>query len=273
MKHITACLLPLLCLIASCGPSKQDRQNIATVTCNMIAESRKIDGALRLQLINDARDDLGEKPFLGNDGEIIEAYNYGLCEPLVLNSKDYVTKLSLIKEADVQAREERNREIEEQAKKRREIAWAAQEAFNDSVDAYFSSVVKTPPKLIELSTSDPSAGIEAAFVEAEYECEQIKGFSHTVEIIFEGDYKSITDKNSRGICPDGKATSTWVRADLSRKLLLEAYNQQKSIQEYVKKVTITLTGSVSPRLDYLKPEGATTFSKKYTYTLYESVED
>ena len=78
-------LISLAFILISCGPSPEERQDIAQLTCNIMGESRNMDGALRIKEINAAREKLGEAIFLGSDEAIKESFEYGLCTDLVLN--------------------------------------------------------------------------------------------------------------------------------------------------------------------------------------------
>ena len=70
-KHIYIALFSLSFLY-SCESSIEERQNIATITCNIMAESRNMDGAMRLKEINSAREKINAEPYLGNDYKIKE---------------------------------------------------------------------------------------------------------------------------------------------------------------------------------------------------------
>jgi hypothetical protein len=83
-------LISLAFILISCGPSPEEMATIAQLTCNIMAESRNMDGALRIKEINVAREKLGMPAFLGSDEEIKESFEYGLCTSLVLNNdNDY----------------------------------------------------------------------------------------------------------------------------------------------------------------------------------------
>ena len=86
-----------LVLIASCGPSQKDK-NIAAVTCSIMSETRYVDAAIRVEKMNDAREKIGGEPFLGGDDAIQEAFEYGLCQELVLN-ESYDEILEPLKDA------------------------------------------------------------------------------------------------------------------------------------------------------------------------------
>ena len=116
-------LIPLaLISIAACGPSQEEKERIAAVTCAVMGESKKaLDAAFRVEKINEAREKIGGEPFLSGDVAIKEAFEYGLCQQLVLG-KDYELKIREAKDAE--ARRKRFAE-EEAARKAEEVAKAA----------------------------------------------------------------------------------------------------------------------------------------------------
>ena len=89
--------LPTLLIIfflVSCGPSLDEKQEISQLTCNVMAATRNMDSAIRLREVNSAREQLGEARFLGTDDDIIESFEYGICELLVLNDPNYASILA-----------------------------------------------------------------------------------------------------------------------------------------------------------------------------------
>jgi hypothetical protein len=82
--------LVILCLVllASCGPSQEDKENVAAVTCSIMSETRNMDAAVRVREMNDAREKIGGEPFLKGDNAIQEAFEFGLCQELVLGTYD-----------------------------------------------------------------------------------------------------------------------------------------------------------------------------------------
>ena len=113
----------LLSFLFSCGPSPEEiaaelkqRNDLATVTCNFMAESRNMDAAMRIKEISSARERLSEELYLGTDSGIVESFKYGLCKELVLNDPEYNAKLITIMEA-----------VAEQARKDEERARIARE--------------------------------------------------------------------------------------------------------------------------------------------------
>ena len=125
-------------LLSACGPSQEEiaeqerlaeeakvaelkqRSDLATVTCNFMAESRNMDAAMRIKEINSVRERLGEDFYLGTDAGIKESLEYGLCRELVLNDPDYNSKLletiTVVKEAEEIARIASEKLAEEKAR-------------------------------------------------------------------------------------------------------------------------------------------------------------
>ena len=108
--------------ITSCGPSQNDK-NIAAVTCSIMSETRIMDAAIRVREMNDAREKIGGEPFLRGDDAIQEAFEYRLCQELVLN-KNYDETLQSLKDAKQErewiAREKQAEESRIAAEKRAE---------------------------------------------------------------------------------------------------------------------------------------------------------
>lgn len=113
----------VVAILCSCGVSQQDKEEIATITCNIIKSSRNMDAALRIKEINSAREQMGEERFLGTDDEIGEAIELGLCKLLVINDSSYKTvrntKLAAIAETERQKEEEIRLEVERIAAEQR----------------------------------------------------------------------------------------------------------------------------------------------------------
>jgi hypothetical protein len=118
-----------LVLLASCGPSAEEKRQvemeqqriemeqqrieqeaseklaqekairIAAVTCSIMGETRNMDAAIRVREMNDAREKIGGEPFLRGDSAIQEAFEWGLCQELVLN-ESYDETLQPLKDAN-----------------------------------------------------------------------------------------------------------------------------------------------------------------------------
>jgi hypothetical protein len=86
--------------LASCGPSQEEKQNVALNACSiMSATNASFGGLQRMQTMVDAREKLGEEAFTGGDDGIAEAFEWELCEELVLNDKNYNKTLQSLKDA------------------------------------------------------------------------------------------------------------------------------------------------------------------------------
>ena len=77
-----------LVVLASCGLSQEEKKNIAAVTCSIMSETRNMDAAVRVRELNEAREKIGGEPFLRGDDAIQEAFEWGLCQELVLGTYD-----------------------------------------------------------------------------------------------------------------------------------------------------------------------------------------
>ena len=64
---------------------RRKKEKIAAVSCAVMSETRNMDAAIRVREINAAREKIGGEPFLRGDDAIKEAFEYGLCEELVLD--------------------------------------------------------------------------------------------------------------------------------------------------------------------------------------------
>ena len=92
-------ILGSVLIISGCGPSQEEREKIAAVTCSIMSETRNMDAVIRVREINDARDKIGGEPFLRGDDTIQEAFEWGLCQVLVLN-ETYDERLQSLKDAE-----------------------------------------------------------------------------------------------------------------------------------------------------------------------------
>jgi FKBP-type peptidyl-prolyl cis-trans isomerase len=133
-------ILLTVIFLSACGPSQEELQQaeieqlrieqekanrIAAVTCSIISETRNMDGAVRVEKVNDARVEIGGEPFLMGDDEIKESLKFGICEELVLN-ESYYEKLQAIKDEEREIRE--LIAAEQEAKAKAEAAKAKAEA-------------------------------------------------------------------------------------------------------------------------------------------------
>ena len=159
-------LLLTAIFLTACGPSPEESAKIATVSCNVMGASRNMDSSLRLQEINRARDELGKSEFLQTDDAIKEAFEYGLCHSLVLDSPNYS---SLLSGAKAERREqERLAEEAEKARSRAEVLRKKESTlkWRESVDRYFGEFATFQPKLLstDMYTVGYPGNIESSHV-------------------------------------------------------------------------------------------------------------
>jgi mono/diheme cytochrome c family protein len=88
MKKICFVLFSIL-LITGCGQSQEEKQRIAEVACAIMFETRNMDAAIRVEKLNEAREQIDGKPFLDGDAKIKEAVGMELCTELILDDGTY----------------------------------------------------------------------------------------------------------------------------------------------------------------------------------------
>jgi len=106
-----------LVLLAACGPSQEEKQNIAQNACSIMGETKKSDSLFRTQTMIDAREKIGGGAFVRGDDAIIEAFEFGVCQQLVLN-ESYDETLQPLKDA----KQERERIAAEKRAEEQRIA-------------------------------------------------------------------------------------------------------------------------------------------------------
>jgi hypothetical protein len=148
-------LLLTAILLTACGPSQKEKEEIAIITCNIMGESRNMDGAVRIKEINAAREKMGEDSFLGSDDAIKQSFKYGLCRELVLNDHDYIDKLTAALEIELA----RLKAEEEEREKREESARIAREKREES--ARIAREKREEPARIAREKREETARIES----------------------------------------------------------------------------------------------------------------
>lgn len=118
--------LSTLFLLVACGPSNEDKQNVATITCNIIAETKNMDPAMKIKEMNNAREKINGEPYLFGKDKINESLKYNLCQNLVLLSESEYEEVLLTtkEEVELQKRsldyQERRKEIKQEVKEIKE---------------------------------------------------------------------------------------------------------------------------------------------------------
>ena len=86
-------VLLLAIFLTACGPSKKEKFETATITCNIMAESTFIGGVLWIKEMNAAREKIGESAFLGTSKDILTALKNDSCVQLVLNEPGVLAEI------------------------------------------------------------------------------------------------------------------------------------------------------------------------------------
>ena len=97
MKNCFVIFLTLT--LIACGPSQDEKESVAAVTCSIMGATRNMDAADRIREMNATREKIGGEPFLRGDYTIKEAIKYGLCEELMLDVA-YDESLGVLKDAE-----------------------------------------------------------------------------------------------------------------------------------------------------------------------------
>ncbi|MDA9282471.1 hypothetical protein N9P68_01005 [Pseudomonadales bacterium] len=97
MKNYLVLFLTLT--LIACGPSQDEKEKIAAVSCSIMGATRNMDAADRIREMNATREKIGGEPFLRGDYAIKEAFKYGLCEELMLDAS-YDESLGVLKDAE-----------------------------------------------------------------------------------------------------------------------------------------------------------------------------
>jgi len=121
MKQKKLFPLFLILFLFGCGPTLQEKEEIAIITCNIMGESRNMDASMRIKEINKARENIKAKRFLEGDAKIKESFEYGLCVNLVLDDPEYDNKILSIKE-EIRVLEEQKRIAREKKEEEARIA-------------------------------------------------------------------------------------------------------------------------------------------------------
>jgi len=78
-----------LVLLVSCGPSQEEKQQQAVITCNVIEATKRMDIASTIREINTTRETIGESLFVDGSDIVENAVFFGLCEEMVINEDNW----------------------------------------------------------------------------------------------------------------------------------------------------------------------------------------
>ena len=247
MKSLYSTLLFIL--LVSCGMSDEERLEIATITCNVMAESRNMDAAFRIKELNSARELLGENRYLEGDDVIKEAFQFDLCTELVLNDpkfdsileskkETYLVELKRVqdsilaekqKELDslTKAYEEavgkRKQRVEQYRKERSD----SQREWRNNLMEYLASYEPSPITAISYSQKTKSLNLDLRC------SDKIKGMKSRVRIRFNNGLKEI-------VSDEGYCYSKGIQFDKD-KLSKEHYNAIVNAKDNPKTIIQSIT--------------------------------
>jgi len=111
--------------------SEKEKNEIAIITCNIIAESRNMDASIRIKEVNSAREKIGEDKFLENDEYIIMSYRLGICKELVLNDPNLEDKFIELTKQENKRLEDLLNEVKEINRTNKELNEQDNKRFKD----------------------------------------------------------------------------------------------------------------------------------------------
>ena len=117
MKKIIT-IVPLVLMVIGCGPSLEDKIRIAESTCAVILETRKFESSKRIELLNKAREQVGDYdgPYPMSDDFLWSSYSLGGKQACIND----IVKPPPPTMAEIEAERERQKALEEIRKKREE---------------------------------------------------------------------------------------------------------------------------------------------------------
>jgi antitoxin component YwqK of YwqJK toxin-antitoxin module len=245
-------ILLSLVLLTACGPSQEDKETIAAVTCSIIGETRGMDAAIRVREMNEARVKIGGEPFLGGDDAIKESLEWGLCQKLVLN-ESYDETLQPLKDAKQErervAAEKRAEENRIAAEKRAEEERIASEkrAEEERIAAEKQRIADSKPTVEERFHSNGKLKSRI-----NYQPKSNGGLKHGLYETFHPNGKLETRSNYK----NGKIDGTYVSYASNGKISHREFHdieEQLKIIEYYSHPNDTFSQKVSYKND--KPHG------------------
>lgn len=270
--------ISFILILSACAPSDKRKEEIAIITCNIIAESRNMDAVVRLTELNKARKEIGEDLFLGTDDDIKFAFSHGICKELVLNDPmyDYLVEEILERErirkeeeikrqeeelarlqeeynerqeqARIKAENERLRRQEQERIRLEEIARRRKE-FNDSIIEYFIAHPLSP-ELLEVTSY---GNFSSPGVMVSIKCGSSSGFYHELTVKTKDREESVI-----GVCKSSISEASKEEAVIKSGLRFTYSGENKTGQIYqtnhpilgeIESIRFRLTGKIN--YDYL----------------------
>lgn len=171
--------------LTACGPSQEEIDNAATITCNIMSESSNMDAGMRIKEVNAAREKIGASPYLGTDETIRESLDWDLCEELIKNNPNYVDLVVLKKEAKARrVKEERQAQAqaEAEAKEAERVARAESEKKYRELISDFIAEVTSTPKILNMEYSK-----RFKWVDVDFDCgDTPKSLHYQLRLEFDG---------------------------------------------------------------------------------------
>jgi hypothetical protein len=88
IEFLTVTVLAIL-FLAGCGQSQEEKEKLAVVACSIIKETGPMDGAIRVEKMNEVREKIGGEVFLDGDNAIKESIRWNICSSLALEDENY----------------------------------------------------------------------------------------------------------------------------------------------------------------------------------------
>lgn len=171
--------------LAACGPSQEEIDNAATITCNIMRESSNMDAGMRIKEVNAAREKIGAPPYLGTNETISESLDWDLCEELIKNDPKYADLVVLKKEAEARRLEEERlaqARAKAEAEEAERVARAEGERKYREVVSDYIAEFPSRPKLLNVEYSE-----RTQTVKVEIECiKQHKTLYYDLKLEFDG---------------------------------------------------------------------------------------
>lgn len=196
--------------LAACGPSQEEIDNAATITCNIMSESSNMDAGMRIKEVNAAREKIGAPPYLGTNETISESLDWDLCEELIKNDPNYADLVVLKKEAEARRLEEERlaqARAKAEAEEAERVARAEGERKYREIVADYIAEFTSKPKLLNVRYSER---VEA--VRVEFECsEQHTTLYYDLKLEFDGG--SLEEKVFKFYDKDIPECGTWIETE------------------------------------------------------------
>ncbi len=173
---------------------KKRIDNIAAVSCSIMAETRVMDAALRVKELNEARVEIGEPPFVDGDEEIKRSFRYDLCEALVRNDPDYSNMIAKKQELEAETAAAKAKDNAERARQNAERLKVPQQNWRRAI---MEDIGSFQPKITNINFLD-SSSYPALVIKLH--CDRIEGYEREVVVVLKRGLGTLRDADSIGGC-------------------------------------------------------------------------